>query len=170
MVRKAVQGTRSHPYESAERLTKAMTIAGIQVDNAIPSGRASSFRNLNDLCGKQVHIYNLDEERVEGKQMHMRLYLLKERAIKKRDIHHRGGNNDKLTLRHGGLQGVAAAITLLVDNNRKPFNSYGFGQERAELAGYMLSEFGPEHPALTTYAMCGMAFVVSLPRVGLKGN
>ena len=74
------------------------------------------------------------------------MYGIGERAIKDRDKHHRTANNDKLGIRHSGLQGVAAAITLLVDNNRKPFGSHQFGSDRADLGPYMLREFGPDHP------------------------
>ena len=67
MVRKMVKSQQSLPFEAAERLTKAMTLAGIDVDMGLPSHsfyrtEPDAPRQLDDLCKKQIHMYSVDEE------------------------------------------------------------------------------------------------------------
>ena len=173
MVRTAVQRQRDWPKASAIRINKALYFAGFHADDALPRAEMKSCRSLDDLEHKPIRIYGCDEEKAEGRQLNIRLYAAKERAIKKRDCHHRRQNNEKLTIHKSGLQGAFAALKLVMSNNNKPFGSHQFGIDKAESAGYYLSEFGPdsaESDGLVQAILC-KAPGGSCPRTrGLKGH
>ena len=129
-------------HQALTRLNKAMRHVGINIDDCLRSGHFTEERQKDDLQHLKIIVYGSDEEYTEGKQLNIRIYKLGERAIKKRDCHHRNHNNGLLVLNHRGHKATLACLKLLANNNRKPFESNQFGIDLAN-TGY-LSTFGPE--------------------------
>ena len=131
--------------QAARRLHKALHHLGIHADSALPEairplGEFHRPRTLLALL--PMRVWSMDEEKSEGKSIHIRMYGAKERSIKKRDGHHRRHNDDTLTLNKTGHQGILVVIKVLANNNTKPFSSNAFGEELAD--SHYLDTFGPE--------------------------
>ena len=151
-MRKQAKETDSLQIQCARRLNKALHHIGIHADTALPQGcrPGGSYSRPRDLLlWLPVRIYSTDEEKSEGKALHIRMYGAKERAIKKRDGHHRRNNDDILTVKRTGYEGVMAAVKILAKNNAAPFDSGGFGDELAD-CGY-LNTFGPDTAELLAF-------------------
>ena len=137
--------SNSLQIQSAVRMNKAMFHAGIHADSALqvvnrPAGESERKKDL--LTKLPFRIYTGDEEKCEEKQLYMRIYGAGERAIKKRDGHHRNHRDSLNTMTRGGFAGVVAAVKILANHNTKPFHSNQFGEDLAD-SGY-LATFGPE--------------------------